>query len=178
MDFHAVSERIRRKGGATVSLAGERPSGTMVSSYGAEETVKGTAKPEHLQDYVSRHEALLKQPGYYLGAWKHGGETFLDVSQNFNDRRAANDFAKKNAQRAVYDLDAVQERRVRYEPRMSPQGTLFEGHRKEHAAYSRFVSETHRRQVEFDLQRAQMAAQSKVKAPAPTAPQGEQMRLF
>ena len=172
------AETVKEKGGATVNIqTGESPtSGVMVSRYGSEKQVPGVPSPEVVDSYIDQHKATLSQAGSFMGGWSEHGTTYMDESLNFGDRRKARSFGRENAQRALYDLDADKSMRIRYEPRMSPEGTLFEGFRKAHSAYSRAVSESARRNVELDLERAHYAADEK--NVAPPKPQGEQLRLF
>lgn len=181
--MHPLSEQfsdtIKSKGGATVDLkTGKAPtSGVMVSKHGTEEIIHGAAEPEDVDSFIEKHKDNLMQPQSHLGGWAEDGKTYLDESLVINNERKARDFGRANAQRAVYNIGADKVRRVRYEPRMSPAGTLFEGFRKSHSTYSRAVSESSRREVEFDLDRAHMAAQSR-RQPQEEPSQGEQLKLW
>lgn len=157
------ASKIATEGGASVNIQTGQPpaSGAMVSRFGHEKQVPGTAKAPDVESFMGEHHEHLDKPDVYMGGWADAGKTYLDESLNFGDRRQAIAFGKANAQRAYYDVDADKARRIRYEGRQSPEGTLFEGFRRAHAQYARGVSEAHRREVEFDLLRAGAHADAK-----------------
>lgn len=57
-----------------------------------------------VRDYVTNQQAVLAQPGHYLGAWLDGDVLYLDVSQVVPERAVALRLGRERQQRAIYDL--------------------------------------------------------------------------
>ena len=69
--------------------------------------LKGRRATEIVNEYSLNHSDALGLPGANLGGWtnKDEGKTYLDVSQNINDRDAAIAAGKAQNQIAIYDLN-------------------------------------------------------------------------
>lgn len=118
----------------------------MVSKFGSEHIVEGTPTPEHIAGYLAHFK-----PDGYFGAWQDGGKTYLDTSVRKKTTEGAQEFGKKNAQRAYYDIDNDAVKPVAYVPQRSFEGSLFEGHEDEGVKYHSLVNEQQRMGVEHDL---------------------------
>ena len=96
----------------------------MVSDYGAEQVVAGLASAHQIDSYRQAHPNKAARQKRYVGGWHEGGETYLDQSRNFHDRRKAMAAGKENAQYGVYDLKG--DRSINPFGGMKMRGTLFE----------------------------------------------------
>lgn len=61
-------------------------------------------------EYARNHSSALRQPGATLGGWTNKAEskTYLDVSQNINDREAAVNAGKARNQIAIWDVKSAE----------------------------------------------------------------------
>jgi len=127
-EFHGKLTDPEGWGGysANPHTGAEPESGYMVSRWGHEEQVPGTAQPEDIGGYLERHGEHMRDPSSYHGAWQSEGTTFLDESVNIEGRREAMDYGREHAQRAVFNLDQMSEHAVPAKPRQTIRGTLFE----------------------------------------------------
>lgn len=124
-DLH---RQLQTEGGFSVDpYTGQVPqSGTMVSTQGAEEQYPGTAYPSQIESYAQRRGPHMQATGAYMGGWQEDDTGFLDQSRRFQDRDQAMEYGRRNAQRAMYDLDQQQDVRVNYVPEMKfNQDSLF-----------------------------------------------------
>lgn len=95
-----------------MNMAGQTPeTGYMVSLAGSEHTVPlddfddGT-----VAEYVGLYGPLLTVgANTYLGAWVLGDLVYLDVSAQFFDRDEAIAAGQKAGQRAIYDVDGMED---------------------------------------------------------------------
>lgn len=126
--FHAKLTDPEGWGGysANPHTGAEPSSGFMVSRYGHEDVVEGTAQPEHIDAYLGKHGAHFG-PEDFHGGWMDSGKTFLDESVNLPSRREAMDFGRDNAQVAVYDVGTGKAPVVPANPQNKIKGTMFEG---------------------------------------------------
>jgi len=133
---------------------GSQPdSGWMVSRFGHEEQVEGTADASKIDAYLERHGEHMMSPDVYHGAWQSEGKTFLDESVNVESRKEAMEMGRENAQRAVFNLDDMTDHVVPYE-RQQVKGTLLEGLPKtEKNKLGATHRENLRRQKELELTR-------------------------
>src|SRR5450830_120630 len=70
----------------------------------------GPRAVEIANEYASNHSSALSQPGATLGGWTNKAEskTYLDVSQNINDREAAVNAGKAWNQIAIWDVKSAE----------------------------------------------------------------------
>ena len=60
-------------------------------------------------EYARNHSSELSQPGATLGLWTNkAGKTFLEVSQNIEDRDAAVNAGKARNQIAIWDVKSAE----------------------------------------------------------------------
>lgn len=87
----ALAKRLRTQGGFSVSAAGTPAphSGFTVSREGTERVIPGFAKPQDIDAFQTEHADRLQHPGYYMGGWRDGDKTYLDISQRFPTRESA-----------------------------------------------------------------------------------------
>jgi hypothetical protein len=69
--------------------------------------LKGPHAVGIVNEYARNHSSALSQPGATLGLWNKAGNTFLDVSQNIEDRDAAVNAGKARNEIAIWDWAAV-----------------------------------------------------------------------
>jgi hypothetical protein len=100
----------RAPGGFSINLAGRepirRPDWFMVSLAGYEypcERRPGMDEDE-VVEYIVAHQHQLLVPGRYLGSWLEAGTRCLDISVAVHGRDRALALARKNSQKAVFDL--------------------------------------------------------------------------
>lgn len=113
-----LHQQLRAEGGFSVDPStGRSPqSGAMVSTYGAEEQYPGMVSPAQIESYAQRRGPHMQASGSYMGGWQQDETTFLDQSRRFQDRSQAMEYGRRNAQRAMHDLDQQQDARVNYVP--------------------------------------------------------------
>ena len=70
----------------------------------------GPRAVEIANEYARNHSSALSQPGATLGGWTNKAEskTYLDVSQNINDREAAVNAGKARNQIAIWDVKSAE----------------------------------------------------------------------
>lgn len=123
-----LSRQLQTEGGFSVDpYTGQTPqSGSMASAFGAEEQYPGTVSPSQIESYAQRRGPHMQSTGAYMGGWQDDDTAYLDQSRRFGDRDQAMEYGRRNAQRAMYDLDQQQDVRVNYVPEMRfNQDTLF-----------------------------------------------------
>lgn len=81
-----------------------RPGRFMVSLAGHERQFRHQPGTDEVVDFIIAHWDHLSLPGRYLGGWRHGGISHLDVSIIVPGLDNALTVARKNSQKAVYDL--------------------------------------------------------------------------
>jgi hypothetical protein len=61
-------------------------------------------------EYARNHSSALRRPGATLGGWtnKAASKSYLDVSQNINDREAAVNAGKARNQIAIWDVKSAE----------------------------------------------------------------------
>lgn len=106
--YNALSERLR----------GDYPE-LYESLFSPNKTGKGILDAAELtgpraveiaNEYARNHSSALSQPGATLGGWTNKAEskTYLDVSQNINDREAAVNAGKARNQIAIWDVKSAE----------------------------------------------------------------------
>ena len=110
-DLNAMLTRIERDGGFTYNPRTQRfVTGTgyvVANPPGALAFSTRPGGPERsiiAERATLRNADLLARPGYYLGGWREGSETFVEVSQIFRSRAEALRVAADRGERAIYDL--------------------------------------------------------------------------
>ena len=108
-----------RDGGYSVNFIGNKPKtgymvGGMTVITGKYRINKPTtrivhgATPENtkaaIKDFYKEHDALLRQPGNYLGTWMDGGKMYIDISQRVPTRAKALVLGRTRNELAVYDV--------------------------------------------------------------------------
>lgn len=112
---HVVETAYRdtqETGGTTIGLSGKQPTtGFALSPFKNGETTipENQFSPQSISEFISNNLASLSMPDYYLGAWKHEGLVYLDVTQVLADREAAIEAAINAEQLAIFDLDNFEE---------------------------------------------------------------------
>lgn len=99
-------------GGTTIGLSGKQPTtGFALSPFKNGETTvpENQFSPQSIVEFISNNFGSLSMPDYYLGAWKHEGLVYLDVTQVLADREAAIEAAINAEQLAIFDLDNFEE---------------------------------------------------------------------
>lgn len=108
-DSAAIARALLAGAGATVDAMGRPYAGTgfLVSLAGTETVC--TPDPGQVAAWVAATLPRLTD-GVYLGAWRHDGRVYLDLSEVIPDRETALRVARERAQLAVWD--ATNEREV------------------------------------------------------------------
>jgi HK97 family phage prohead protease len=100
-------DSLKSSGGFSINtVTGASPqSGYMVSPYKANERViDGDASADDIARYEADNANLLDKPGHFLGGWKDGGKTYLDVSLNVPSRAEAHALGAKHGQLEVWNV--------------------------------------------------------------------------
>jgi hypothetical protein len=109
----ALVKEVRKRGGFTIhDHRGDAPtSGYMVALRKDTEhkVPKQDFRPHHIDEYREAHREDLDHPNHYLGSWVHKGHVYLDVSKHHQDREEAMDHARDARQKAVFNLDEMDE---------------------------------------------------------------------
>lgn len=130
----AVSEKaskaasdLRANGGFSVNTHGKAPtSGFMVSRYkDRERVIDGDASAADIEKFAKDNEDLLGKPGHFLGGWKDGGKTYLDVSENVASRAEAHALGREHGQLEVYDVAAGKSEKVESKKSAEPSVTKY-----------------------------------------------------
>lgn len=101
-------KRIIENGGETLTSElkqAELTRGFMVSLEGAEVQVKGDDYNAIEKAIEDKQNIIQDNDNLYIGLWLDNGVMYVDISINIIDKAEALEFAKKNKQLAIYDLE-------------------------------------------------------------------------
>ena len=99
---------IIKNGGATLTRhleKAELKSGYMVSLEGCESQTNKNDYKAIIQAIKEKQEIIKDNSELYIGLWVDDGMMYIDVSINISDKVESLEFAKKNKQLAIYDLE-------------------------------------------------------------------------
>lgn len=114
-DLNDIIDEINKNGGITYNLKGkENLSGKKyysVSIYPERSLITDKLDRNALADYIEQNIDLLSKADHQLGGWydKESGKLYLDVAIAIKDRTKAIDLGKKYNQKAIFDLNKLEE---------------------------------------------------------------------
>jgi hypothetical protein len=153
-DAGQAAAQLEQRGGFTMQRStGSQPAhGWMVSDFGAEHVVPGHASAREIDAYRQSHPNPTPTKRY-VGGWFDEGKTYLDSSRNVRSGAKAQKLGRKDAQRAVYNIDRDKVVRVHHGKRIDARGTLFAGHPEAAQSLRLGNSDAVRQQTEAKLNR-------------------------
>lgn len=103
--YNELKKDIIKNGGITLNKDFKKASlksGFMVSILGYEFITNNI--DEAIKKGLEYKEVIKNKKGYYVGFWLDGGFWYVDISKNINNLRDATKTAKKNIQKAIYNI--------------------------------------------------------------------------
>ena len=107
MNYKLINE-IVKNGVSTLTRElkqAELKKGYMVSLEGCESQTKSDDYKAIMQAIEDKKAIVKDSKNLYIGLWVDNGMMYIDISINISDKIEALEFAKKNKQLAIYDLE-------------------------------------------------------------------------